>query len=70
MKRIVFFNNDKLSIIVPNVNIDLNVLAKKHVPKGLRYKILNIDEIPSDRTFREAWEYNFENFDGYGEAEL
>jgi hypothetical protein len=32
-------------------------IAKKDVPTGVEYKIVDISEIPSDRTFRSAWEY-------------
>lgn len=32
-------------------------LAAKDVPAGKPYKIVHIDDIPSDRTFRNAWEY-------------
>jgi len=31
-------------------------LAKKHVPPGLKYKIVEDSVIPSDRSFRNAWE--------------
>ncbi len=30
-------------------------IAKKDVPSGLKYKIVNVSEISSDRTFRNAW---------------
>jgi hypothetical protein len=32
-------------------------IAKKDVPDGKPYKIINISDIPADRTFRNAWEY-------------
>ena len=32
-------------------------LASKDVPSSAPYKIVDISEIPSDRTFRNAWEY-------------
>jgi len=34
----------------------INQIAAKDVPPGLAYKIVNADVIPSDRTFRDAWE--------------
>ena len=41
--------------------------AKKDVPKGLPYKIVEDDYIPTDRTFREAWEIDDEELtDGVG----
>ena len=30
-------------------------IAAKDVPSGLAYKIVDADDIPSDRTFRDAW---------------
>jgi hypothetical protein len=32
-------------------------LALKDVPANTPYKIVDVSEIPSDRTFRNAWEY-------------
>lgn len=32
-------------------------LAAKDIPAGVDYKIMDVSEIPSDRTFRNAWEY-------------
>ncbi len=32
-------------------------VAAKDVPKGKPYKIVDTDDIPTDRTFRNAWEY-------------
>jgi hypothetical protein len=35
----------------------MEVLAQIIVPKGTPYKIVDVADIPSDRTFRNAWEY-------------
>lgn len=32
-------------------------VAAKDVPEGKPFKIVDVSEIPSDRTFRNAWEY-------------
>ena len=32
-------------------------LAAKDVPAGVEYKIIDVSEVPTDRTFRNAWEY-------------
>lgn len=32
-------------------------IAAKDVPAGKPYKIIDMDEVPTDRTFRNAWEY-------------
>lgn len=35
----------------------LEALAAKDVPSGKPWKIVDIADIPTDRTFRAAWEY-------------
>jgi hypothetical protein len=32
-------------------------IANKDVPEGKPYKIVDVSDIPEDRTFRDAWEY-------------
>ena len=32
-------------------------LAAKDVPTGKPFKIIDTADVPSDRTFRDAWEY-------------
>ena len=42
-------------------------LAQKDVPTGLKYKIVEDSVIPSDRSFRNAWEVaDSELTDGVG----
>ena len=61
-KRIVY-NNDEggISIIIPTAEWleehTIEELAAKDVPAGKDYHIVNVSEIPSDRTFRNAWEW-------------
>jgi hypothetical protein len=43
-----------VAVIIPAVSVEL---ALKDVPEGVEYKIVEASEIPSDRTFRDAWEY-------------
>ena len=44
-------------------------LAKKVVKKGDKYKIVEDDVLPKERDFRDAWEWDFTDFDGYGQNE-
>ena len=58
--RIIYKNNEGgVSVIVPSPNWKgtLEELAAKDVPANTPYKIVDVSEIPSDRTFRNAWEY-------------
>jgi hypothetical protein len=58
--RIIYPNDDGVvSIIVPSPNCGLTIeeIAAKDVPAGKPYKIVDVSDIPTDRTFRNAWEY-------------
>ena len=72
-KRIIYKNaNNKISIIIPTPEalqfMTIEQIAKKDVPTGLNYKIINVSEIPTDRTFRDAWTIDDEELtDGVGE---
>ena len=33
-------------------------IAAKDVPAGKPYKIVDVADVPTDRTFRNAWEYS------------
>jgi hypothetical protein len=62
MKRIIFKNPDNtVSIIVPSPEalqfMTIEQIALKDVPANTPYKIVDVSEIPTDRTFRNAWEY-------------
>ena len=46
----------------------IDEIAKKDVPTGLSYKIVDDSEIPTDRTFRDAWTVDEATLtDGVGE---
>jgi hypothetical protein len=67
-KRIIYQNEEGgICVVVPcNPNRTVEELARKDVPAGQPFKIINTSDVPSDRTFREAWEADFTNPDGYG----
>tara|TARA_Y100000310_G_scaffold97585_1_gene95234 strand:+ start:611 stop:829 length:219 start_codon:yes stop_codon:yes gene_type:complete len=72
MSKRIIYNQDNgiVAIIVPNEKYDLSVeaIAKKDVPSGKKYKIVDVSEVSSDRTFRNAWEIDeAELTDGVGE---
>ena len=56
-QRIIYKNTDgSISIIIPtDCGLTVEQIAQKDVPTGLNYKIVNVSEISSDRTFRNAW---------------
>jgi hypothetical protein len=73
MKRIIYKNPDNsVSIIVPAPealqSMTIEQIAKKDVPTGYKYKIVDVSEIPSDRSLRNAWSIDeAELTDGVGE---
>jgi hypothetical protein len=59
-KRIIYKRKDGgISIIIPTPDalqyMTIEQIAQKDVPTGLKYKIVDVSEISSDRTFRDAW---------------
>jgi len=59
-KRIIYPDgNGGVAIIIPAPECGLNIeeIAAKDVPQGVEYKIVDASDIPEDRTFRNAWEY-------------
>lgn len=71
MKRIIYQNDDNsISILTPapECPLTLEEIAAKDVPTGKKYKIVDVSEIPTDRTFRNAWEIEeSELADGVGQ---
>ena len=59
-KRIIYpDDNGGVCVLtpVPNCGLTLEEIIAKDVPAGKPHKIINASEVPSDRTFRAAWEY-------------
>ena len=59
-KRIIYKNTDgTINILIPTPealqNMTVDAIARKDVPTGLNYKIVNTSDISTDRTFRDAW---------------
>jgi hypothetical protein len=58
-QRIIYPTDDGVSIIIPTLECGLSIeeIAAKDVPAGKPFKIVDVADIPTDRTFRNAWEY-------------
>jgi len=58
-KRIIYSTDDGgVAVVIPaNCGLTIEQIAAKDGPAGKPYKIVDGSEIPSDRTFRNAWEY-------------
>jgi len=59
-QRIIYPTDDGgVAVIIPAPECGLTIeeIAAKDVPAGKSYKIVDVEDIPTDRTFRSAWEY-------------
>jgi len=61
-QRIIYPKDDGgVAILIPTheylADHAIEELAAKDVPAGKPFKIVDVADIPTDRTFRNAWEY-------------
>ena len=59
-KRIIYIqDNGVVAVIIPSDNSSLTVeqIQAKDVPAGKTSYIVNKSEVPTDRSFRDAWTY-------------
>jgi hypothetical protein len=59
-QRIIYpIDDGGVAIIIPSHDCGLSIeeIAAKDVPAGKPFKIVDVADIPTDRTFRGAWEY-------------
>jgi len=70
MSQVIIYPNDEgwLSVISPAFNCGLSVeeIARKDVPAGKPYHIIDSSLLPTENTFFNAWEADFSNPDGHG----
>ena len=55
-----------ICVVHPTGELSIEDVAQKDVPAGTPYLVVEDNVIPSDRSFRNAWEADFSNPDGYG----
>jgi len=59
MSKVIIYKdpkNDGVCVITPcDCGHSIKEIAEKDVPAGRPYKIVSVDDLPSDRTFRNAW---------------
>jgi hypothetical protein len=67
--KIVYPNpeNDGVCVITPSGLLTLEETARIDVPPGVPFLYVAASDLP-DRYFRNAWEADFSNPDGYGEG--
>jgi hypothetical protein len=62
-KRIIYPNDDGgVAIVIPSPEaletMSIEQIAAKDVPVDKPFKIIDATDVPTDRTFRNAWEYS------------
>ena len=60
-QRIIYPTDEGgVAVIIPAAECGLTIeeIAAKDVPAGKPFKIVDVADIPEDRTFRGAWEYS------------
>ena len=60
-KRIIYQTTEGgVAVLIPSQEAldvyGIEAIAQKDVPDGVPYKIVDVSEIPEDRTVRAAWE--------------
>lgn len=57
--RIIYPNDtDGVAVVVPAPGIE-QTEALRAVPTGKPYLVIDVSDIPTDRTFRDAWQADF-----------
>ena len=59
-ERIIYETEEGgVAVIIPAPECGLTIeeIAAKDVPEGVEYHIVDVSEVPSDRTFRGAWSW-------------
>lgn len=58
-----------VALVLPTGELPIEVVARKDVPQGVPYKMIEAAVVPADREFRGAWEADFSQPDGYGDPD-
>jgi len=57
-KRIIYQDDNGVCVIVPaDCGLTIEEIAAKDVPAGVAFSIVDVADIPTDRTFRGAWSW-------------
>ena len=56
--KIIYQTAPAVAILTPTGELSVEDTAAKDVPAGVAYTIVNDEDVPSDRTFRNAWTHD------------
>ena len=73
VQRIIYPAGDGISVLIchdangkPLSDMPIAEIARKDVPAGVPFRIVDDTDIPADRTERDQWTADFSAPDGYG----
>lgn len=73
VERIIYPNGGGVAVLIchdaggaPLCDLPIGEIARKDVPAGVPYRIINDTDLPADRSQRELWTADFSEPDGYG----
>lgn len=73
VQRIIYPNGTGVSVLIchdangnPFTELPITEIARKDVPAGVPYRIVDEADIPSDRSARDQWSADFSAPDGHG----
>ena len=68
MTNAIIYQQDSgnIALVIPTGELPIEEVAKKDVPAGAPYLIVDTADVPEDHTFFSAWEADFTTPDGYG----
>ena len=70
MSQVIIYPNEYgcLSVVIPALACGLSVeeIARKDVPAGIPFHIVDSSDLPGDDTFFNAWSADFTNPMGHG----
>lgn len=69
MDQTIFYPNENggLVMLMPaDCGLSVTEIARKDVPAGVPYLIVNNADLPEDRAYMDAWTADFSEPDGYG----
>lgn len=64
--KIIYPSGSSISVIHPTGELSIEEVARKDVPAGVAYLIVDDSVTPQDRAFRDAWEADFSVPHGHG----
>lgn len=67
MQYVIYPNGSGgICLVMPTGELPVEEVARKDVPAGLPYLIVDAAQVPADHTFFNAWEADFSNPHGHG----